>query len=231
MEEFHIRNVIGCCERRQFMFGDRVTIPAGITTLAVTLSGLTGALVEKVDHFQVLAQKLNAIPVNLTYLTSKTTRGFTLNGDAGADYSIIVLATLPTNPLAHPKWAKDYCPYCKNLDFKGIVGSTLRDIVVFDGTATTGGGGTVAAKFATMTRTTAALHGMVAGNKTSGTLKNPLVTMMAGTDYQICLTKTTEAGGVVTNPPYPSAIAKDGFTINGDATQDYDVLILGQIQF
>jgi len=233
MEEFHIRNVIGCCERKQFMFGGRSTITDLATcSKAITFASLTGSLITSVDHSQILIQTLNSAPINKTYVDNKTSKGFTIYGDALCEFSIIVLATLPVHPVSQPKWAKDYCPYCKNLDFKGIVGSTLRDIVAFTMTgATTGQSGSLAVKFGTLTKQTGVTHGMITEYYTTGTLRDPLVTMMENDDYQIAIFKTTEAGGVVTVPPYPSAIKKDGFTLNGDAAQHYDMLIFGQIGF
>lgn len=222
MEEFHIQNILGSCEQRQWIFGGRVNIPALSYSKAVTLSSLTGGIVETVNHFHVLAQKLNAAPVNNTFVTSKTTTGFTLNGDQNSDFSVIVLANIPLNPKATPKWAKNYCPYCKNMGFNAIHGSSLKDIVCFSGLASTGVGGTVAVTFPTLTATSGA-----AGTD-RGSQKASLVTMMNDADYQIIVTKLTTA---VTAPPYPSSLTVDGFTLNGDASKDYEILILGQIRF
>jgi len=222
IEEIHIQNVLGGCEKRQWLFGGRVSIGAGVYTKAVTFTSLTGGLVTVVDHSQIFAQKLNAAPVNKTFVTSKTGSGFTLNGDPGALYSILVLATLPTYPRATPKWAKDYCPYCKNLGFDAVIGSSLKDIAAFSGIATTSVGGTVAVAFPTLTATSGA------AGVDRGSQKASLVTMMYDNEYQIILTPLDTA---VTSAPYPSSITVDGFTLNGDASKSYDIFILGQIRF
>src|SRR4030042_4107692 len=204
VEEFHIRNVLGSCERRQLMFGSRVTITSG-SSKALTLSGLSGGLITQVDHFQVLAQKLNVVPSNKTYVNSKTTLGFTLYGDNGAEYSVVILATLPTHPRATPKWAWDYCPECKNLKFKAITGSIVRDAVAFSGLAYTDDGSTPIT-FEDMTATSGSKYGHDNGVKARGTQRQSWVTMMEDEDYQIIITKSNEAGGAVTVPPYPSAL-------------------------
>lgn len=219
MEEFHIRNILGSCEKRQWIFGGRVTTVTD--TKAVTFTSLTGGIVENVTDSLIFAQKLNHAPSNKTFITSKTASGFTLNGDGASDYSIIVIATLPLHPKATPKWAKDYCPYCKNMGFKGIHGSSLKDLVCFSGSASTGAGGTVAVTFKDLTETSGSAD-------QKGTQKKNLVTMMYDNEYQVALIQRDDA---VTAPPYPSAITVDGFTLNGDASKGFDILILGQIRF
>jgi hypothetical protein len=201
---------------------------------ALTYTALTGGLFDTVDHAQVLAQKLEVAPTNNTRISSKTSAGFTLNGDSGS-YSVAIMATLPNRPLATPKWAKDYCPYCKNLGFNAIVGSVLKDVAILTGVYKCVGG-SVVVTFPNLSATnsgatTAPYQAYPSGTKERGGQKESLVTMMYDDQYQIILSKSTEAGAAVTVPPYPSSIGVGGFTLNGDADEFYDILVVGQINF
>jgi hypothetical protein len=231
-------------ERKQYIFGGIISSLTNPQT--ITLSSLTGGLISNVPvdprtgfpSYLVLAQKVNAAAVNKSFIGSVGTQSFALNGDTGGKYHLVIMATNPDSPkskhLQTRKWAQDYCPYCKAAGFKGIVGSFLKDLACFSFKVTTGGGGTATVKFLTSTDTTGKHAGINAGLDfyyETGQELPSRVTMMADASYQIIITKSTEAGGAVTVVPYPSVIAKDGFMLNGDASQEYDVLILGQIQF
>ena len=92
IEEFNVRNIMGGYEQKEWLIASRQTILAG-SALALTISTLTGGILSKLDHYYVLAQKLNAAVVNKTFITLKTTAGFTLNGDNAGLYSIIVFGS------------------------------------------------------------------------------------------------------------------------------------------
>ena len=62
-------------------------------------------------------------------------------------------------------------------------------------------------------------------------LAGPLVTQMYDNLYQICITKSTYAGGAIVVQPYPTNITQIGFDLVGSAGQTYDVLILGQLTY
>ncbi len=232
LEDFHIPNVVGCTQRRQLIVGDNITIPAGpANTKAYTWSTFTGGLIETIDHSQIFAQKLNAAPTNRTRIASKSTSGFTLVGDGGLSdvtYSVIAFLTLPTNPHRTPKWAKDYCPGCKNMDFWAIPGSIFKDIGMFQFRCATGGGGTLAVSWENVTVINPGDAGdwNIADCGAAGSLRSPAVHVMANTDYQIIIFPSSTAPAAA---PYPSSITRDGFTLNGDASEIFNVLILGQI--
>ena len=215
IEEFHIRNILGGCEKRQWLIGGRVTMPRDASHLSVTLDSLTGGIIKNVDHFQVLSQKLGA-PTNESYVSFKDSTRFTLEGDASGVYSVVVLATLPLWPRATSKWAKDYCPYCKTLGFNTILGSSLKDIGIFAGRAQTG-----AVDFPTLTKTTGDM------GEEQGSQRKTLITMMHDDQYQIILSPAAAP----TILPYPDVVTQDGFTIVGDRDAWFDVLVMGQINF
>jgi len=230
IEEFHIKNVIAGVERKQWVIGGRVTM--GVVgppfTYALTFLSLSGGVIQNLTSYRVLAQKLNAQPSEETYVVSKNSYGVTLAGDSGSVNSVIILGTEPTGkpPDSQKKWAKDYCPYCKARGINAILGSSVKDEILFGFHATTGGGGTYAVKFGTVSKYIN-LFALPAGS-----LDNPLFTSMADATYQISITKAKVAAGVVpTIPPWASSINREGFTLNGDANSEYDVYILGQILY
>ena len=228
IEEFHIKNIVAGVERKQWAMGGRVTLD-GSGAYTVTFLVLSGGIIQNMTSYHVLAQKLNAIPAEESYIFAKTVSGFTIKGDAASLNSIIVLGEEPTRKpalLSQRKWAKDYCPYCKSQNISAIVGATVKDQVMFGFQATTGGGGNVAVLFRTVMRYIN-LFGLPAGQH-----DDPLITSMADATYQISITKAAvAAGAAVTIPPYASAITREGFTLNGDASKTFDVLILGQILY
>lgn len=243
IEEFHIRNIVGCLERKQWVFGDIVTL-SGKDYADLTLSSLSGGFITHVPinprtglpNYLVLAQVVEVTGV--CSISNQTEEMFRLNGTAGNTYHVVVMTTEPSQPSrrvhSQRKWASDYCPYCKSQGFKGVVGSVLKDLACFSFKVFLRGGASMPVKFATVTDTTGKHVGVNAGldfyYETGQELPNR-VTMMADNQYQIIITKCDETGGAVINPPFPSSIAKDGFTLNGDVDEEYDVLILGQIQF
>jgi hypothetical protein len=228
IEEFHIKNIVAGVERKQWAMGGRVTLD-GAGEYAVAFLVFSGGIIQNMTSYHVLAQKLNAVPVEEAYVSAKTTAGFTIKGDAASLNSIIVLGEEPTRKpalLSQRKWAKDYCPYCKSQNISAIVGATVKDQVMFGFQATTGAGGSVAVLFRTVMRYIN-LFGLPAGQH-----KDPLLTSMADATYQISITKAAVGtGAAVVIPPYASAINREGFTLNGDASKTYDVLILGQILY
>ena len=242
VEEFHIRNIVGCLEKKQYIFGDIITLTG--SPQVVTLASMTGCLVEAVPldktgipNYLVLAQKIDAAPVLGTMVTGQTATQFSLVGDIGGVYHVVIMATGPNKPSRKhtqtTKWANDYCPYCRAAGFKGVVGSIFKDMACFSFKVLTSGVAETV-KFVTSTDTTGKHLGATADLDLfyeTGQELQSRVTMMADNQYQIVLTKCTEVGGAVVNSPYPSVIDKDGFILNGDASQEYDVLILGQIQF
>lgn len=231
IEEFNVRNIMGGFEQKEWMFSYRHTL-AGSTD-DITLSTITGGLITKLEHYHVLAQKLNAIPVNKTFVNPKTTTQFTLNGDDTGLYSIIILGSeLPwmgKNPAIAPasfkgltgRWAKDYCPYCEAFNIKTLVGGVLKDVVAFSFSWTTDNTADVI-DFKTGTNVVDTL-----GN-TAGQGKQFLVTQMYDTDYGIAITKNDSGAGTMS---YPSSLTKTGFTLNGENAKKYDILIVGQIQY
>ena len=222
VEEFHIRNILGALERKQWVFGGRVTTPGGAAYVSATLLALSSGIIPRVDHYQALVQKLNAAPNEESFIDTKVSTGFRVVGDVSSTYSVIVLGAEPVTPKSQRKWAKDYCPFCKSQGFDGIVGSTLSDLVLFTFRHLQVGSADVV-KFAsevTMRNLTGEPRGQLGG---------PLVTVMVDNTYQIAITKSSS--GAIVNKPYPSSLAKDGFTLNGDANKTYDVLILGQILY
>jgi len=229
IEEFHIRNVIAGVERKQWAMGGRVTLSGG-GTYSITFLTLSGGIIQNMTSYHVLAQKLNVVPTEETYVSAKNAYGFTVVGDAASLNSVIVLGEEPTRKpalLSQKKWAKDYCPYCKSQNISAIVGATVKDQVMFGFQATTGGGGNVAVAFRTVTKYIN-LFGLPAGQK-----DDPLITSMEDNTYQISITKAKVASGAeaVTIRPYASSITREGFTLNGDASKIYDVIILGQIKY
>lgn len=231
IEEFSVRNIMGGYEQKEWMFSYRHTLVAGAD--AITLSTITGGLIQKLEHYHVLAQKLNAAPIFKTFVNPKTTTQFTLNGDKGGLYSIIILGSeipwMGKNPaiaLTSQKgltgrWAKDYCPYCKAFNVKTLVGGVLKDVVAFSFLWTSDAAADPL-DFRTATKVNDA-------NNAPGQGKPYLVTQMYDTDFGIAITKSS-AGAVLAHT-YPSAITKAGFTLNGENGETYDVLIVGQIQY
>lgn len=228
IEEFHIKNVLAGVERKQWVFGGRVTLD-GAGTLNVSFLTLSGGILQNLTGYHVLAQKLNAVPTEETYVSAKNAYGITVRGDAASLNSVIVLGEEPTGKpalVSQKKWAKDYCPYCKSQNISAILGATVKDQVLFGFQATTGVGANVAVLFRTVTKYIN-LFGLPAGQK-----DDPLITSMADASYQISITKAAVGAGVaVVVPPYASSITREGFTLNGDASRTYDVLVLGQILY
>lgn len=232
VEDFHIQNVIGGREKRQIIFGANVTATAVDGTKDLTLSGLTGGLITHVDHYQVLVQGLQAptlIPRVKTKIADTDPQGFTIIGDAGnvnpQYYSVIVFATLPSSPKATSKWAKDYCPGCKNLDFWAIIGSIYKDVALFNFRVqrlTVD----LDVKFRTHTVFTEdyTTDLYISGEK--GSSHSPLVSLMAGTDYQVIVTPSDSGASTY---PAVTSVARDGFTLGGDNNEYYNILVLGQV--
>jgi hypothetical protein len=217
IEEFHVKNVIGALERKQWIFGGRVTLSGA--SQALTYLTLSSGIIERLDHAQILAQKHSAVPTNPTYVDTKTSSGFTLYGDNGATYSIVILGTEPHKPRSQRKWASDYCPFCKSQGFKGVAGGTLKDVAAFSFQWTLSSAGD-----------TIAFNDIKTQNiigRPRGQLDDSLIHTMADNQYQIIVTKTS-AGAVVV-PPYPEDVGTNNFTLQGEAGETYDVLILGQI--
>jgi hypothetical protein len=230
VEEFNVRNIMGGYEQKEWMFSYRHTLVG--TTDDITLSTITGGFIQKLEHYHVLATKLNALPSNKTFINPKTTTQFTLNGDNAGLYSIIILGSeIPYQgksssiaPVSFKgltgKWAKDYCPYCKAFNVKTLVGGVLKDIVAFSFRWTTGSTADVI-DFRTATKVTDA-------NNSAGQGKPYLVSQMYDTDYGIAITKNDSGAA---SAIYPSSLTKTGFTLNGENAKAYDVLIVGQIQY
>ena len=230
IEEFSVRNIMGGFEQKEWMFSYRHTL-TGLDDV-ITLSTITGGLIQKLEHYHVLAQKLNALPANKTFVSPKTTTQFTLNGDNAGLYSIIILGSeLPwmgKNPAVAPasqkgltgRWAKDYCPYCKAFNVKTLVGGVLKDVVAFSFSWTTDATADVI-DFKTGTKVNDA-------NNAAGQGKPYLVTQMYDTDYGIAITKNDSGAATAV---YPSSLTKAGFTLNGENAIKYDILIVGQIQY
>jgi len=231
IEEFGVRNIMGGYEQKEWMFSYRHTL-VGLSD-DITLSTMTGGLVTKLEHYYVLATKLNSASVNKTFVNPKTTEQFTLNGDNMGVYSIIVLGSeIPwrgKNSAIVPsslkgltgRWAEDYCPYCKAFKIKTLVGGVLADVVAFSFHWTTDNVADVI-DFRTATKVTDAYN-------SAGQGKEYLVSQMNDTDYNIAITKN-DAGAPVSEV-YASALTKGGFTLNAENAKAYDVLIVGQIQY
>lgn len=213
-----IPDIIGALQKKQWLFGARVADVGAQTYLE-----LSGGIVKRLyGNVQVMAQKLNAAPSNLTFISGKGTNGFTLNGDSGGAYSIVVLGTEPYTDPPGGKWAKDYCPYCKSQGFPALLGSSLKDQVGFGFPSGALSGSTLAVSFATLT-TPYKMLGLERGLK-----KASLVSQMADDDYQIIISKSNTTGSTA---PYPTLITPVGFTLNGDSGATYDIFILGSILY
>ena len=241
LEDFHIRNILGSGERRQIIFGstEYVLTPwpfgPGPAFSQFTYSGLTGGLITEVDHSLIFAQKWASAPVNRTRIALKNTtvtdadgftgQGFRLIGDLNAGYDIIVVATLPTSPRATPKWAKDYCPGCKNMDFWGIVGSIYKDVGLFTSRVQNGAGGTFAYTFRDNAVYGSAGDFYFPGDK--GSEPSPAVHKMVDADYQVILFPSDTPPAAA---PFTSAFSAEGFSIIGDVNEIFNVLIFGQIE-
>jgi len=237
IEEFNVRNIMGGYEQKEWMFSYRHTQVA--LADIITLSTVTGGLVTKLEHYHVLATKLNVAPgVTKTFVNPKTTTQFTLNGVIGGLYSIIILGSeLPWKgkdttiaPASQKglagRWAEDYCPYCKAFKIKTLVGGVLKDVVAFSFQILSTGAATVI-DFRTATKSTGGTT--VDTYTTTGQGKESLVSQMYDADYGIAITKN-DSGAPVTEV-YPSALTKAGFTLNGENAKKYDILIVGQIQY
>lgn len=224
VEDFHIQNVIGSRERRQLIFGYTKS-GTWDGDDPITLSTLTGGLITQADHYQVLVTAGQVYASARPRIHGRDSTHFHLLGEANGTYDLIVMATLPSHPLSTPKWAKDYCPGCKNLDFWGIVGSIYKDVALFHSRVQLGGAGTLAFSFAThMAYNTATTDLYVTGDK--GSSKSPVVSVMANDDYQVVVTPSESAAAAM---PYVSSKTRAGFTITGDASEYFNVLVLGQI--
>jgi len=235
LEDFHIRNILGSRERRQVIFGSTeycLTAGGGGTSgySDFTFDHLTGGLVTEVDHSLIFAQKWASAPINRTRISFKTSTGFRLVGDLSAGYDIIIVATLPTSPRATPKWAKDYCPGCKDMDFWGIVGSIYKDVGLVTSRVKLGAGGTLAFTFKDHTA-----YWEPDGSETDlylqgakGSEKSPAVQRMVDSTFQAVLFPSDTPFTVA---PWTGTFATDGtgFTIIGDANEYLNVLCLGQI--
>jgi hypothetical protein len=217
IDDFHVQNILGARERRELIFGSRVTITDGFTYKSLTLSALSGGWVTSVDHYEVLAQEVGVYntgtglvgdmvgtPTIVPYVINKTAIGFDLHGDTDAVMSVVIKATLPAHPRSNAKDAWSYCPYCKFFGFKDIVGSVVRDATIFGGKATTSSG-TVAVTFgnvgtasaAILSKPTKTYFGQEGKDGTEaigfqaqvggGSLKKSLVTTMIDTQYQIII--------------------------------------------
>jgi hypothetical protein len=223
VEEFHIKNIVGALERKQWVFGGRVTLN-GAGRADVDLLTLSSAIIPKLDHYFIEAQKINAAPIEETFADLKTNVDFRLNGDANQETSVIILGAEPIPPKSQRKWAKDYCPFCKSQNFIAVAGSTLSDQVLFSFTHTqVAGTDTVLFKDEMTIR-------KISGDA-GGQLTGSLVSQMADNAYQIVITKSTYAGGAIAVLPYPTNLTKIGFDLVGTAGQTYDVLVLGQIMY
>jgi len=221
VEEFHIRNIMGALERKQWVIGATVTLTAA-GVYAADFSTITGGLIDRFDHYQVLAQEINAAPVGWTFADTKTTTSFIVRGDINTTACLIVLGVEPLHPRSTKKWAKDYCPFCKSQDFKAVVGSIFKDTVLlgFMHTQVAGTDTVVFADEVTMKNLTGDFHGQMGG---------PLVTQMADAAYQIIVTKSS--AGAVNTKPYVSARTKVGFDLTAEVGETYDVFVLGQITY
>ncbi len=246
IEEFHIRNIIGCVEKKQWIFGDTFLMAAA--SRAVTLSEMTGGLITaastKVNRsngvsepdFKVLVQAIGN-SLERPYIDTKTTAGFTLRGDTGKSVHVVVMVNAPLVPhrkVSTSKWAQDYCPYCRAAGFKGIVGSTFKDVAMFGFKVINTPGGFGRLQFATVTDTTGKHTGLSTMDYfyETGTQLPYYVNQMVSSDYQVIVTKQDLAAYVApTQYPYIDGQRSDGFILYGDANQEYDILVLGQIQY
>ena len=233
IEEFNIKNIVGCLNRKQFMFGYSVTTVAGFTPL--TFGAITGGLIENLSEYECLVTKTGAANT-LIPLVNKNANGITLQSDFPATYHLIFFGFGPTKPHRQhsgtQRWAQDYCPYCKAYKFKGLIGSIFSDTVTFALKATTDGAGLAAVSFRDAMQSTGVYAGL-GGDEfyDTGQQKHNLVSQMADVSYLVAVTKSTPLGGVATVTPWVDSITKVGFSIHGDATQSYDTLVIGQIQY
>lgn len=234
VDEFHVRNVLGCREKKVWMFGDKVTTGAAELTRTTTLYELSNGIITSLRSYVVQVQKMGSAPINDDFITTKTSTGFALNCDAASDYSILILGTennsYATAPYFEPrwqhemgskksgKWAKDYCPGCKALDFWGICGSTTRDLATFGFCHQLAGSSDVIS-FADY-------------RVAEGSGQRKPLSQMYDNNYLIFITPSPSSGPASGNDrPYPTSITETGFTLNGTDACWYDVLIFGKVRF
>lgn len=106
------------------------------------------------------------------------------------------------------KWAKDYCPYCRDQNMYSVVGDVDPGETIF-GFPYSLSGASATITFRTETRRR--------------------VSAMANTDYRVEITKVSSGSEVTV--PYPSAKGKLSFTLNGENGKDYDIIVKGKISY
>ena len=220
------RDVLGTLEPRQWVLGSNVTVSGTWGSKGaykdMTWEEMSGGLVKKFSSAVVLAQKLGSASTNKPRVDSIEETGFRLYGDLGETYSVVVLGRESGRTRVGGKWAKDYCPYCNARGYRALVGGVYGGLTLFGFKhAQTNAADSISF------RNEVTMYGL-RGEMSGGAEGNILVREMEDADYQIIITKSS--AGAITSEPYPSAIGKTGFTLNGEAGEEYDVLVLGRVR-
>jgi hypothetical protein len=219
---------VGGTFRKEWLIkGSAVLDGAGQAT--VTISDLTGGLVTEFDDYWILAQKITTAPAIVPRAEFKTSRNFVLRGDANATFLIIIMGYEFIRKQTG-KWAYQYCPYCKDLKFKAVIGSAFPQKVAVSFSSTCNGAGAGVGVLERATQQTGREVDPDTGQITyraEGVNQKPYgLKMMTDTDYSIFIAPVQAPG----TAPYPTLIAQTGFTVNGGANLKYDVLVFGKIE-
>lgn len=215
------------------MFGYTVTTSKPLEVL--TFADMTGGMIENLGEYECLVQKVGAANV-IEPQVAKTSTGITLAADNGGTYHLVFFGFNPTKPhrrhSGFGKWAWDYCPSCKAMKYKAIVGSIFQDIATFAFKVTTDGAGLATVLFRNAMDSTGAYVGLGETELyETGQQKPYLVSQMANANYHLAVTKSHPIAGAVVVSPWVDLVTKAGFRLHGDASVQYDVLVLGQIQY
>jgi len=104
------------------------------------------------------------------------------------------------------KWVKDVCPYAKDQGFSSVVGDVAPGETVFGFTHIQ-----VAAQDVIYFR-------IATGGK---------VTQMANTNYKVLVTKVSADSEV--SVPFGYSQYKDNFTLDAEAAEQYDIVVIGKV--
>jgi len=228
-------HVGGTLRKEWLLYGTVTTDAAGDVT--VSISTLSGGLIEAFDDYFILGQKLtNAAVTEVPRAEFKTSRNFIFHGDANSNFSIIILGyefiTKKTG-----KWANQYCQYCKDLKFKALIGGVVNDQVASAFAVTCNGAGAGNGTFETATQQTGRDVDPDTGvftYRTEGAFQNKYALKKLSQTYAPAVPSCygifiapVAAPGTIGRP---TAFTKTGFTMTGGANLKYDVLVFGEIE-
>jgi hypothetical protein len=208
-------------------------------TVDLTINTISGGLLDRFESYQVLIQQIAAIPaVLIPHVEAKTTTGFTIVGDASTAFSIVVLGTegllggKREGQNRSGRWAKDYCPYCKALKIKALVGSIFTDQVSVGMSTDSNVMGLFPVVFRTLTQSTGIDTDPDTAYVTyreSGQQKHTWLDSMKDATYEMIASPVSAPAGAVP-VTITTTIDKDNFIFGATDTVKYDVLVVGQIE-